>query len=104
MHLVYTTKQYAHLYLSGIVNTDSTIVAAGLNQIFEFKHPYKIAEVDPCTNMFLAGKDVSINLILSNLVNGIVKSKLLDITPWRITFKRAPLLIPKVAIAEIPIT
>ncbi len=38
-----------------------------------------------------------------DLGNGVVKSKLLIITPWHITFKRALLLIPKDAIAEIPI-
>mmetsp|Transcript_25133 Transcript_25133/g.52560 ORF Transcript_25133/g.52560 Transcript_25133/m.52560 type:complete len:158 (+) Transcript_25133:1341-1814(+) len=64
--------------------------------------------------MFAAGKDVSVNLILGltfikatrsiiDLGNGVVESKLDNIEPWRITFKRALLSIPKVAIAEISI-
>ena len=114
VHSVYTTKQYAPLRLSGIVKTDSTIVTTDLNHVFEFKLPYKTTDGDPCTIMFVAGKDVSVNLILGlpflkvtqsniDLGDGVVESKLLDITPWHITFKRALLLIPKVAIAEIPI-
>mmetsp|Transcript_16808 Transcript_16808/g.35204 ORF Transcript_16808/g.35204 Transcript_16808/m.35204 type:complete len:257 (-) Transcript_16808:119-889(-) len=114
VHSVYTTKQYAPLCLSCIVKTDSTIVTSDLKHVFECKLPYKTAEGDPCTIMFVAGKDVSVNLILSlpflkatrsniDLGDGVVESNLLDITPWHITFKSALLLIPKVAIAEIPI-
>lgn len=100
MHRVHTTKQYAALKLSGIVKTDSTIVTTDLNQLFKFELLSKTATgtSDPCTNMFTAGKDMRVNLILGpflqamqssvDLCNGIVDSKHLDIKFWHINFKQ----------------
>jgi hypothetical protein len=65
LHWLYTSKEYAPITLSGIVQNGDSAITAVLDCTFQFHLPYKLhGDGGDCLFCVAAGTDVAVNVIL----------------------------------------
>ena len=110
LYRLYTSREYAPIILSGIVQNGDSAITTTLDCTFVFHLPYKLrGDGGDCLISIAAGKDVAVNVILGipfiqamkmivDFVDNVATCNAIDHPPFPIDFRRTSNALPTPAV------